>query len=457
MFACRNLSVVFDIIERMFDPEYGYIADEVMAGDNTATWIPAGLDEMEPGPFLAAILEHTNVADLSGYDRIVFLRAQQRMASHYSAGVYDTMAAVAQHMRDEDDFDDYMFATEAAAAEIRAALRLTRRATDTELSFALELRERLPKVWAALAAGDIDVRRAKTIAHHTYHLTAATAGAVVEAIIEQAPRLTTGQLAARLKRLCIEANPTEAADRYRNAVEERRLVAAPNVDGTTTLTGYQLPPDKAAAAMARINHIARSLRHKGENRSMDQLRADVYLDILTGTNHATIRHNKARHNKARHKGGVDLHVDLETLARLNDNPGELAGYGPVIADIARRFAEEQRDGRWRYTITDPGSGRPIATGITRRRPTTTERHHVQARDRSCIFPGCRMPAVGSDLDHRIPHSEGGPTDTDHLAPLCRYDHCVRHQHGWTYRPLLNGDYQWTTKLGHTYTTSGAPP
>lgn len=26
--------------------------------------------------------------------------------------------------------------------------------------------------------------------------------------------------------------------------------------------------------------------------------------------------------------------------------------------------------------------------------------------------------------------------------------------GWRYQPLPNGDYLWTTKLGHDYTTSG---
>jgi hypothetical protein len=140
----------------MFDPEYGYIDDAVLARANEApdTAIPSDLDEMPPGTILAAIIECTDIETLSGHDRIIFLRAQQRMASHYNAGVYRAMAAVTEHMRDSDPFSDHTFATEAAAAEIRAALRLTRRATDSELSFALELRERLPAVFAALRSGD---------------------------------------------------------------------------------------------------------------------------------------------------------------------------------------------------------------------------------------------------------------------------------------------------------------
>jgi hypothetical protein len=440
----------------MFDPEYGYIDDAVLARANEApdTAIPSDLDEMPPGTILAAIIECTDIETLSGHDRIIFLRAQQRMASHYNAGVYRAMAAVTEHMRDSDPFSDHTFATEAAAAEIRAALRLTRRATDSELSFALELRERLPAVFAALRSGEIDVRRAKTIAHHTYHLNTATARTVVEAVIEQAPQLTTGQLAARLKRLCIEADPQEAQNRYQRAIEDRRILATPNIDGTTTLAGYQLAPNLAAAAMARINHLAKKLRRRGDPRSIDQLRADIYLDILNGT--TNIAGTAGGVGTAGPRGVIDLHVDLTTLLELSETPAELAGYGPVIADIARQIAQDSPNAQWRYTITN--NTQPIANGVTRRRPTTTQTRTIETRHPTCIFPGCRMPATNSDLDHTTPYNEGGPTTTENLAPLCRHDHRIRHQQQWTYQPLPNGDYQWTTKLNHTYTTTGrAPP
>ena len=409
--------------------------------------IPAGLDQMEPGPFLAAILEHTDLSVLAGDDRIVVLQAQQRMASHYNANVYEAMASVTEHMRELDD--DFALATEAAAAEIRVALRLTRRATDSELGFALELKERLPSVWSALRAGDIDVRRAKTIAFHTIHLTAATAHNVVAKVIEQAPHLTTGQLAARLKKLCIEANPDEAQDRFERAVDERRVVANPNVDGTADVLGIALPPDRVARAMRRINRMARSLRSAGEPRTMDQIRADVFLDLLSGKGHA--KHGKGP------RGVLDMTVDIETLARLSDSPGELSGYGPVIADIARRVADESHDSEWRFTVADPNSAQPIHTGITQRRPNTSQRRQIETRDRTCVFPGCRMPATGCDVDHTIPYSEGGATSVTNSGSLCRWDHGVRHKHGWVYRRLENGDYQWTSKLGREYTTSGAPP
>lgn len=418
------------------------------ASDAGVATIPPGLGEMAPGSALGAILESIDVDRLSGYDRIVYLRVQQRMASHYNAGVYRAMASVVEYMRSIDD--DYRLATEAAAAEIRVALRLTRRATDSEVSFALELRERLPRVMAALAAGDIDVRRAKTIAHHTIHVSAATAQAVVDEIIDLAPGWTTGQLAARLRKLCIAAGPEEARSRYELSLEQRRLVAEPTTEGTANVLGLGMPPDLVTAAMNRINTLARRMRRHGETRTMDQLRADVFLDLLAGR-------DRSRGQGGTRRGVIDVQVDLETLMRLNDDPGELAGYGPVIADIARDVAEQQTAAEWRFTVTDPKSGQTLHNGLVRRRPTAQQRRYVEARQRTCIFPGCRMPAISSDIDHRRPYSDGGPTEEQNLGPVCRYDHCLRHRFGWTYASLSNGDHLWTTRLGHTYTTSGTPP
>ena len=401
---------------------------------------------MVPGPVLAAVLSSIDVNRVSGHDRVTVLRAQQKMASHFQAQVYEAMAAVSNHMGDIDE--DPRSAGEAAAAEIGVALRLTRRAADVELTMAIDLQRRLPHTWRLLASGGIDLRRAKTIEHGTTHLSIAVAQQVDRQVAVEAPRLTTGQLRARIGKLCIEADPADAQRRYDQAVADRRVVVEATGDGTANLLGLDLPPHRLAAATRRINYLARSLRIEGETRTMDQLRADVLLDLLNGTNHT---------GKPGGSGMVDLHVDLDTLAGLAEHPGELAGYGPVIADIARQITNQQHDAEWRYTVTHPATGQTVANGTTSRRPTAAQRRHVQTRDRTCTFPGCRSPATDCDLDHRTPHSQGGPTHVENLGPLCRHHHNIHHHHGWTYQPLNGGDYQWTSPLGHTYTTSGTPP
>lgn len=416
------------MIEHMFD------SDE---------WVPENVDALEPGPVLAAWLSSVDVAGLSGADRVRVLRARARLVAHVEALVLADTVAVLDAVADLDGVeDDEVF--RAAAAEVATALHLTRRSAESQLEFAVSLRRRLPQVWEVLAAGDIDVRRAKVIEHGTAHLDAVGARRVADQVLGEAPTLTTGQLRVRLRRLCIETDPEDAQDRYETAVTDRRVVVEPTVDGTANLLGLDLPPDRVAAISARIDHLAKSLRTSAESRTMDQLRADVLLDLLDGTRNAT-------------GGIVEVRVDLATLAGLENHPGEVGGYGPVIAEIAGKLTDRYQGGSWRYVVTDPTSGMPVDVGVVRRRPTARQRRAVEATHRTCVFPGCRMPASACDLDHTTPWVHKHLTWIGGLAPLCRHHHILKDGIGWTYRPLADGDYLWTSLLGHTYTTSGQSP
>lgn len=424
----------------MFDTMVDETIRETVA--RQASGIPSGLDEMEPGPFLGIVLSGVDLNQLSGDDRITVLRARQRMASHYASQTYEAMASIAAAYEVEEA-QDYESAADGAAYELRAALQLTRRAADVELSFALDLRDRLPRVFDAFSSGLIDQRRARTIVWQTTHLDDDIARAVTDRIIGEAPLLTTGQLVARIRKLAISVDPDTALHRYERAVTDRRVVVEPTDSGTTNLYALDLPPDRAIAARRHIDRLARSLRGSGERRSMDQLRADVLLDLLCGA---------ATNGEG---GSVDIRVDLDTLAGLADHPGELAGYGPVINDITRRVIADNDGSEWRYTVTH--NGHPVATGTTRRRPTAGQCRVTEAAHTTCIFPGCRIPATQCDLDHRIEWSKGHRTAVDDLGPLCRHDHGGRHKHGWTYRILPNGDIAWTSPLGHTYITRNRDP
>lgn len=265
---------------------------------------------------------------------------------------------------------------------------------------------------------------------------------MVDEIIDIAPGLTTGQLRARLEKLCIQADPGYAKERYDFALQQRRLVAEPSGEGTANLLGYDLAPHLVAVASRYINGLAKAL--PGDHRTIDQRRADIFTDLLTGSEDSAAG------------GIVEIQIPLDTLTGVSDDPGELNGYGSVVADVARQVAEQQEDAEWRWVVTGPDSEQPIATGTTRRRPTKAEHRKIEARDRTCIFPGCRMPATNCDLDHRVPWAQGGETGVCDMAALCRHHHIIKHR-GWSHRPLPDGNYHWTSKLGHTYTTTGRPP
>ncbi|MDG4829128.1 DUF222 domain-containing protein [Solwaraspora sp. WMMD1047] len=404
--------------------------------------LPEGLAEFPPGPELAARLATIDRSRLNGHDLVVLLQARSRQAAHEQAQVLADMAELAHCPPGHSDSPAARTpgVDEFAVDEIRAALCLTRTAADAALTLALDVTGRLPRVHAGMLAGAVDVPRARVFARETRALPTATARSVVDEVIDDAPTLTTGQLAARLRSLAITADPTSADRRRQASLARRRIFSALDPDGTVTLAGFRLPTDRAAVAAARIDDLARAAKRAGDSRTMDQLRADTFLDLLEGA---------AAAGTPGGRGGVELRVALTTLMGLSDQPGELAGWGPVVAEVAREVAERQRRSPWRVSVYDR-TGRLVHHGPVRRRPSTADAEFVKARDRTCRAPGCRMPAHQSDLDHTQPYSEGGPSDPGNLGVLCRHDHRLKGEGGWRLRQISDGVFAWRSRQGHTY-------
>ncbi len=55
-------------------------------------------------------------------------------------------------------------------------------------------------------------------------------------------------------------------------------------------------------------------------------------------------------------------------------------------------------------LTHPGDAAPEPGYV----PSKTLAHFVRCRDLICRWPGCDHPAYDCDLDHTIPHANGGP-------------------------------------------------
>lgn len=407
--------------------------------------LPHGFDLIPPGPLLSAALSRTDRSLLNGHDLIRTMQARERQVSHYQAGSMADAVEISYSAPGDGTSPAKRIeeAAEFASDEIRAALTLTRRSADLRLSDAAELRERLAKVWELLDQGLIDMARARVIARGTGHLPEDAARDVVDHVAERAPRLTTGQLAALIRRLCVDTDRDEAKKRYERAVEARRLWIEQTVDGTANLYLLDIPVATASAIGRRINGHMISLRKDGDQRPHDQLRADIACDLLAGADFATSG-----------KGVTDIRIDLTTLAELDEKAGEIPGMGPVIADVARQVALAQQKAEWRVTVTDD-DGQIVHTGITRRRPTAAQTRHIQSLHPTCTFPGCRVQAEDCDLDHEVPWAKGGPTTVENLSPKCRHDHRLK-DHGWSHR-FENGQHIWTSPMGHTYITNGQSP
>jgi hypothetical protein len=315
---------------------------------------------------------------------------------------------------------------------------------ERQLDFAATLVTDYPQVWEMLHAGQIDLARARVVVDQTCHLEPEVRDKVVRVALERAPIQTTGLLAARIRRLAIWVAPDNARKKYREGLEERRVVSDANPDGTANLSGLQLSPADTQAVLRKINRISHQVKATGDPRSIDQIRADIFLDLLKGQDQQT----------GSSRAVVDIQVELTTLLQLDDKPGELPGWGPVIADITRQVVDEQHEAEWRYTVTNEDG--VVSSGTTRRRPRSGLKRLVQAKAPVCVFPGCRVPSLDCDLDHNQTWLDHGPTIEENLGPLCRHHHVIRH-HGWTIAQTEPGSYQLTSLLGHIYTSQPRAP
>src|SRR5487761_1335310 len=130
---------------------------------------------------------------------------------------------------------------------------------------------------------------------------------------------------------------------------------------------------------------------------------------------------------------INLNIPLTTLMGLPGSLGEAAGFGPIDADTARILAcaaAGHRATRWSITVTGP-AGHALARGRAARRApasspdgtgwtvaVTAEPIAAGECDHRNAEPGYRPgpappapppPAVSCDLDHSIPHDQGGRT------------------------------------------------
>ncbi|WP_197040377.1 HNH endonuclease signature motif containing protein [Pseudonocardia halophobica] len=162
-----------------------------------------------------------------------------------------------------------------------------------------------------------------------------------------------------------------------------------------------------------------------------------------------------RTRTARRPTGGLVDIILLTEAELDALLGPRAGGPPDPVPDAGGHDWRPVLSAIRRALDRPEST-PGNSGDARRRfPRAGLRRHVQLRDQTCTFVGCRAPAERTDLDHTVDHARGGRTTDDDLGPACRHDHGLK-QAGWTLDQPEPGVFRWTSPLGRTYVTTADP-
>jgi hypothetical protein len=361
-------------------------------------------DALPPGAVLAGLAADVVTAGLerlSDDELIGVLRAGRRLAS-WSASVELAAAGDLMRRRMEQQAAGQARMADHADAEIAAALTLTGRAAGRLLDLAMAL-ERLPLTWRALAAGVIDMPRAMAIAEEVTGLSEEHAAAVEERVLARAAGQTATQVRAAARRAVLAADPSAARKRREEAAREARVEAWAEPAGTAALAGRDLPPAGVLAADQHVSQLAAGLRAAGVAGTMDQLRALVFVALLTGQPVSTLVLPAATPTTgtARPSGGrspgppgtgsapgapgspdasdspggpavagmVNLTMPLSTWLGLSASPGEVAGFGPLDAGDSRSLGQVMAahpQTRWCLTIIDE-NGRAVAHGCARRR------------------------------------------------------------------------------------------
>jgi hypothetical protein len=482
------------------------------------------LDLADAGLVLAQFADQATAAGLAGLsdDELVgLLCASRRLASRQAAAELAATAELdARRRRDAAARPSTPANTSSAvgeqvSAELAAALTLTGRAADSLLALARDL-ARLPQVRAALAAGRIDLAKARVFAAELAALDGPAAARIAARYLDRAEGWTISQLRRALRAAVLAADPAAGKRKMDKARKDTRVEAWQEGSGNAALSGRELPPAQAIAADARIGQIARALKARGAPGTLDQLRAHVYLALLLGTDPASLLGGEpgtaapALGEPASPAGlGGAIHLTLPALTWLGlaDRPGELAGLGPIDPHTARDLAAMMTAGgsaAWHVTLTGP-DGRAVAHACPHSQPPSPAqppwrvgpparagpdpraawlaaldfdwletgpcqhtrqtpgyqpgpklRHLLAIRNPSCTAPGCRRPATRCDNEHTTPYDQGGRSCECNCGPVCRKHHRVKQTPGWHLTQPRPGTFAWATPSGRTFTTRPEP-
>ncbi|RBY88918.1 HNH endonuclease [Blastococcus sp. TBT05-19] len=373
--------------------------------------------------------------------------------------------------------------------ELAQVLGCSRAQATTTATHALTLVHLLPATWAALADGHLDWPRARGLAQQLgpcgEDAAPGVLAAVEAAVLPRAMELSVTGLRALAERELARRDPLAAAHRRRRAAKAADVTVRPAPDGMAELSVF-LPAPAAAAIYDTADRMARLEKEAGSAAPIGLLRAQALLALVLRP-----------WDTSRPPVTAQLTV-LAPLPVLADGVGvgEVDGRPITAADL--RDLLEQLDalcpgglqaptgGSMLLALTDPGTGRLRAT-VTRRelealvrrgcpqhggagadcgcavlgepeapgryRPTPAQRRFLRARDHRCRMPGCSSRAGWVDLDHVVPHDEGGETSCDNLCCLCRRHHRLKTlAPGWSFVMDDDGVLTVTTPSGVTRVT-----
>ena len=358
---------------------------------------------------------------------------------------------------------------EFAVAELATGLGMSEAAGRAYVGQALELRDRLPRCFHRVVAGDLPAWKARRIAEQTVPLTAEAAAWVDGQLAPFAARISLARVLRAVDAAVLRFDPEEADRRAVAAAERRGVWLEDRIDGTTAVNAVTSTPD-AWAFDAALDEVATSLRRLGDP-DPEQVRRAKAVGVLADPQYAlalTGPDTAEDLGEAAGTGGPVLHVHVHVDAV--EGPGDDGATGLVArlsggrepgaraVETVRRWISELRPGA---TVgVTPVVDLTEHVSVDSYEVPARLRRQVEHRDLTCRFPWC--PRTGRfDVDHieayRFEDPDDpdgrpppGQTNTANTARLCRFHHRVKTRGGWGYHRDHDTSVTWTSPLGRRY-------
>ncbi|SQD95535.1 conserved hypothetical protein [Parafrankia sp. Ea1.12] len=334
--------------------------------------------------------------------RVDRYRTKLKVLGWLQAGMMEDLSAIT-HMNPPREaatgtFDE--LAPEDVAIEVGASATSVAR----DMTYARTITDRLPRALTTLKNGAIDLSRLRSLERAVRPLDDELAAAVERRVLEGGPRPTQGAFADACRRTVQRIDPDGSAERARSRRAARRVWVRPGEEGSSTLSAL-LPAEEADACYRRVDQVTREIvaaRDTHDERTTDQIRADVVVDLLTG---------RAEHGRP-FSCDVQVVVPVTTLLGISSEPGEIPGVGTIPGAVAREMAARPGS-TWRRLLTDQ---RGVLLDVSdRRHPTPAQVRHVRARPH---LPHARVRPARGPLrarPHR-PRRRGRPDSTGQSGP-----------------------------------------
>jgi hypothetical protein len=326
-----------------------------------------------------------------------------------------------------------------------------------QLNVALCLAQHFPDLWTLCLDGRLDAYRATLVAdaarthlHHPdeywqfavritaflrRHLRGVEGGG---ALVTCTHRQLRNKISYELRLL----RAGDAEEQFRKKYADRTVTGHDDKDGMSWLS-INNTTDQVRLAHHRLTLAAKQKRAEGDSRTLDQLRADLAIDLLTGKEEGVPVPTYARPI-------VNLTVPIQTVMGLSDDPGVLSGGTVIPAALCRKIAQEP-GATWHRMLTDP-AGNLVELSTTRYQPTKAIWSWVVAEQSTCYRSGCDSAATEDELDHRVRWPDGA-TSTRNLWPGCKSDHKCKHAPGFSIEQTPDGSFTLRTPAGFRHPVS----